>query len=520
MSDIHATRRSLSGSVPFASHWKPSRPYLFIVGSIFLIVAVERIGLLIFGTGRIGTLFIDALNISANLLAIAGTLAASRRDGRVSRLFWLLFGSALALQLFANLGWAYIHSFQVEVSGTALFPSLFYRLAAAPMAIALFLSDETSTSKLESFLDSCMVVGLVGLTTYQVQMAELNAHDPKIWEVITVGTVVNTVLLLVALSRFLLAAPGRLRSLFARQVIYLVVYFSVSFITSFADAYLPNADATVDLLWIVTYLSAAALALTWHLPAAQESPVHPRISRRTSLLCFNLTLATMVVGSAVLGLRLVDSTRMIGLIAVTIVLFSFAIRSALMQDTQERYLAALQESRAQLQNQAHYDELTGLPNRRLFAERLSQVLAVARRERQMVALLYVDLDGFKPVNDRLGHSIGDLLLKQVAHRMLARIRKSDTLVRMGGDEFTWLVVHIPTREQAAQLAEEMLLTISEPFEVEGYTIAITASIGIALFPEDATDSVSLIQQADGAMYIAKRDGKNRVRYCTPELNVL
>jgi GGDEF domain-containing protein len=131
---------------------------------------------------------------------------------------------------------------------------------------------------------------------------------------------------------------------------------------------------------------------------------------------------------------LVNSTRVIGLIAVSIVLFSFAVRSALMQDTQEKYLAELQDSRAELERQALYDELTGLPNRRLLSERLSQVLAIAEREGH-------DLDGFKPVNDRLGHSIGDILLRQVAHRMLARVRKSDTLARMGGDEFTWLVAH-------------------------------------------------------------------------------
>jgi diguanylate cyclase (GGDEF)-like protein len=223
-------------------------------------------------------------------------------------------------------------------------------------------------------------------------------------------------------------------------------------------------------------------------------------------------MATMVLGSAILGLRLVNSTRVIGLIAVTIVLFSFAVRSALLQDTQEKYLSALRESRAELERQALYDELTGLPNRRLFAERLIQVLAIAEREGQIAALLYVDLDGFKPVNDKFGHLIGDLLLNRVAHRMLTKVRKSDTLARMGGDEFTWLVSHLSTKDQAARLAQEMLRTLSEPYEIEGLTISITASIGIGLFPDDSTDPAVLIQQADSAMYAVKRDGKNGVRY--------
>jgi diguanylate cyclase (GGDEF)-like protein len=222
----------------------------------------------------------------------------------------------------------------------------------------------------------------------------------------------------------------------------------------------------------------------------------------------------MVLGSAVLGLRLANSAHAIGLIAITVVLFSFAVRSALMQDTQEKYLAALQESRAELERQALYDELTGLPNRRLFAERLTQVLAIAEREGQMAALFYVDLDGFKLVNDRLGHLAGDLLLKGVAHRMLTRVRKSDTLARMGGDEFTWLVAHLSHKDQAARLAEEMLQTLSEPYEIQGLTISITASIGIGLFPDDATDAAVLIQQSDSAMYDVKRDGKNGVRYTT------
>ena len=188
-----------------------------------------------------------------------------------------------------------------------------------------------------------------------------------------------------------------------------------------------------------------------------------------------------------------------------------------MQDNQEKYLTALHESRAQLQHQALYDELTGLPNRRLFAERLSQTLAMAQREGHVVALLYFDFDGFKPINDRHGHSVGDLLLKHAAAHMLTRVRKSDTLARMGGDEFTLLVSHLPDKEHAALVARELLRTISEPFDIEGHSIAITASIGIGVFPEGATDSAGLIHQADSAMYAVKRDGKDGVRYYTPDL---
>jgi diguanylate cyclase (GGDEF)-like protein len=494
--------------------------YLVVLVCVFFLLIVQRIGFEILGTGQAGTLFTDAFSILANGLAIGLCAAASQRGRGVARLFWLLFATAFILEMAGNAGWAYCHFFQIQVPDSALFPSLFYRLPAAPMAIVLFLSEEVRTSKLESFLDTCMVVGLVGVTTYQLQMAEVNAHDPKIWQLIGMGTAVNAILVLVAILRFSFSPPGCLRGLFARQAIYLSIYSTIALITSYVDAYLPDIDASVDLIWIVPDLAAAALAVTWRPDLGVVTPVAPRISRRTSLLCFNLTLAIMVLGSAVLGLRLVNSTRVIGLIAVSVVLFSFAVRSALMQDTQEKYLAALKESQAELERQALYDELTGLPNRRLLAERLSQVLAIAEREGHMVALIYLDLDGFKPVNDRLGHWMGDLLLKQVAQRMLFRVRKSDTLARMGGDEFTWLVAHLASKEQAARIAEEMRQALSEPFEIESETIAITASFGIGLFPDGTNDPASLVQQADSAMYAVKHQGKNGVRYYTPGISLV
>jgi diguanylate cyclase (GGDEF)-like protein len=514
MVGTHGARLKLYRGRAPGSRFRFSRIHASVFISILFILIVQRVGFEALGTGPIGTTFLDGLSLFANSLAVGCCIVASLRGRGLSRTFWLLFASASALELLGNLGWAYYHYSHALLPETALFPSLFYRLAAAPMAIALFLSGQVNTSKLESFLNGCMVVGLVGVTTYQVQMAELNAHDPKIWQLITMGTAINGVMALVAIVRYSLCAPGSLRGLFGRQAFFLTIYLAISFTTSVAEAYFASIDASVDLIWIIPCLTTAALAVTWRPLAADETVQVQRISRRTALLCFNLTLATMVLGSAVLGLRLANSAHAIGLIAITVVLFSFAVRSALMQDTQEKYLAALQESRAELERQALYDELTGLPNRRLFAERLTQVLAIAEREGQMAALFYVDLDGFKLVNDRLGHLAGDLLLKGVAHRMLTRVRKSDTLARMGGDEFTWLVAHLSHKDQAARLAEEMLQTLSEPYEIQGLTISITASIGIGLFPDDATDAAVLIQQSDSAMYDVKRDGKNGVRYTT------
>ncbi|HEX3661289.1 MAG TPA: EAL domain-containing protein [Acidobacteriaceae bacterium] len=171
---------------------------------------------------------------------------------------------------------------------------------------------------------------------------------------------------------------------------------------------------------------------------------------------------------------------------------------------------AKQEAEARLQHMALIDELTGLPNRRLLAERLSHCLARARREQRMLALLYIDLDGFKLVNDSLGHAVGDQLLSQVSHRLKARFRESDTLARLGGDEFTLILDGVHEPGDAERAAESLLEVLQPPFEIESHPIRITASVGISLFPNHGNEAGQLLQQADCAMYAAKRNGKNRV----------
>ena len=178
---------------------------------------------------------------------------------------------------------------------------------------------------------------------------------------------------------------------------------------------------------------------------------------------------------------------------------------------------ARQKAETKLQMQALTDELTQLPNRRLLSDRLSQSLALAQRDNRIVALLYIDLDGFKLVNDSLGHAAGDQLLLQVAQRLRARIRRSDTLARLGGDEFTVLLNSLRATAEAELVASSLLDALSRQFVVEGHEIVIGASIGISLFPEHGSDAATLLQHADSAMYAAKRNGKNQVKRYTPEL---
>ncbi|MET0048286.1 MAG: diguanylate cyclase [Sedimenticola sp.] len=165
---------------------------------------------------------------------------------------------------------------------------------------------------------------------------------------------------------------------------------------------------------------------------------------------------------------------------------------------------------------ANYDSLTGLPNRTLFSERLKMAMAHARRNRCRIALLFMDLDGFKEVNDRHGHESGDLVLQETAKRLKNCLREEDTVGRMGGDEFTVILNNLADREDAAGVAEKLIQAIDEPYEIAGEIQQIGISIGISIYPEDTDVMDTLMQFADDAMYRVKRSGKNSFRYYSTE----
>ncbi len=177
----------------------------------------------------------------------------------------------------------------------------------------------------------------------------------------------------------------------------------------------------------------------------------------------------------------------------------------------------VQQATAELAYNANHDELTDLPNRRLFADRMEQAIAVARRHGQKVGLLYLDLDGFKIVNDTLGHALGDLLLREVVKRMKDRLRQCDTLARMGGDEFTLIATELAEPEAAQILAKRIQEALQPPFGIDGNELFVSASIGISVYPRDGRDALELLRNADAAMYEAKRQGKNRAVFFTPEI---
>ncbi len=180
-------------------------------------------------------------------------------------------------------------------------------------------------------------------------------------------------------------------------------------------------------------------------------------------------------------------------------------------------ISAIRLAEAQLNHLAHHDPLTTLPNRLLFKDRLDQMLARARREDERCAILFFDLDGFKVINDTLGHSSGDLLLQTIAARIKGQLRSNDTAARLGGDEFVVILAHIAHPEDAARIARKLLEALAVPVELGGERVTVSASVGLAVYPDNGHDGHALLKAADTAMYSAKAQGRNRYCFYTEEL---
>lgn len=170
-----------------------------------------------------------------------------------------------------------------------------------------------------------------------------------------------------------------------------------------------------------------------------------------------------------------------------------------------------------LKRSAHYDYLTDLPNRILFSDRTKYAISQAERNKTKLAIMYIDLDKFKPVNDTFGHNVGDLLLKAVAKRIQDCLRKSDTAGRIGGDEFLVLLPTIDNEHDTLNVADKIRIALSQPIELPGYpSIHISSSIGIAIYPDHGTDEIQLQKNADNAMYFAKESGRNLTKMYSTE----
>jgi diguanylate cyclase (GGDEF)-like protein len=178
-----------------------------------------------------------------------------------------------------------------------------------------------------------------------------------------------------------------------------------------------------------------------------------------------------------------------------------------------------ESAKAQMNHLAHHDVLTNLPNRTLLLDRLGQAIELARRQGQKLAVMFMDLDRFKHINDSLGHAVGDQLLQSVGRRLVACVRHSDTVSRQGGDEFVVLLSSVEHAEDAALAAQKIIDALALPQRIDGHDLQVGVSIGISIYPEDGEDAENLIKSADTAMYHAKENGRNNFQFFEDEMNV-
>ncbi|MES2675356.1 MAG: EAL domain-containing protein [Pseudomonadota bacterium] len=183
-----------------------------------------------------------------------------------------------------------------------------------------------------------------------------------------------------------------------------------------------------------------------------------------------------------------------------------------------RYAIERKQTEQHLARLAHYDQLTDIPNRILFRDRLEHVLNLANRDKTSFALMFIDLNGFKLVNDNFGHDVGDVIIRICAERLNACLRRSDSVARIGGDEFTLLLTHIENSTDVAHIAEKIIEIISEPATINGYEVAVGCSIGIAIYPQAGHDAEGLLKNADMAMYKAKQEDGSSFCFFTDAMN--
>ena len=274
--------------------------------------------------------------------------------------------------------------------------------------------------------------------------------------------------------------------------------------------------------------SALALLLGWGAsrwkPARDTSEGHDRLCeallRQIPLAMVAFTAAA--VAFLVLGVGVPAQARTPLLALCALVFLCAIVRQTQQLRDRDGLLAAeraVAEGQAKLQHLAHHDALTGLPNRMLLRDRVTQALAIASRRQVKVALMFIDLDRFKEVNDTLGHATGDALLCHVAGEFTRLLREEDTVCRQGGDEFAIALTDVDSATNVAQAVERVMTLSNRSASIDGHELPMSMSVGIAMFPKDGDDFESLMQCADTAMYRAKASGRNAYRFYDPQMNV-
>jgi diguanylate cyclase (GGDEF)-like protein len=282
--------------------------------------------------------------------------------------------------------------------------------------------------------------------------------------------------------------------------------------------------ASFAALWLFTHLGTQD---TWRMRATRIGAAHVMGLAISGMHYTGMTASRFAANSYCINpgiggsgmdsrwLALVIASLTLGMLAITTILLVY---DAHLESNVRRYNEMLEHANAQLQHAATHDALTGLPNRVLLADRLRQAIARASRNQMRFAVLVVDLDRFKAINDSLGHIAGDELLQEVASRLSGLLRKEDSLARLGGDEFVLVIQELSTPQDAEEVARKVLSQVALPVQLAGLDVHVSPSVGISLCPDDGIDSETLLQHADAAMYHAKKKGRNTYQFFAPAMN--
>jgi len=319
-------------------------------------------------------------------------------------------------------------------------------------------------------------------------------------------------------SAYLRAHPGRAIGFSAIAIVTIVT--ALTLLATAGHGALPTIIAGGNYTLMIstgvspTILGLSALALFALLRRQERTVLDVWLMVVMSIWLLDATLSAVVSSSRYdLGWY---AGRCYGLAAGCCLLIILLFEMNRLYDRLNVALANAQTLELDLTFRAENDSLTGLPNRALFYDRLGTAMTRCRRSRNLMALLYVDIDHFKKINDSLGHAVGDDPLRAFAQRLSQSVRASDTVARLGGDEFTVIVENLPSRAVAQGVVDKILVALRRPFETSGGDIAARASIGISYFSDEAIKADVLIKQADAALYQAKRHGRNHYWVHTPE----
>jgi len=483
------------------------------------------------GSDRLNLVVDNTVQSVAALIGTGACAAVALRGSRRRRSTWVLLAASAAAWGLGQVAWSY---YELVVGSVTPFPSLadVGFLAARGLAVVALVFAAVAMgpmSRLRCGLDAFMVATSLLMVTWATAVAPSSGDVGSLLsQVVALGYSFGDVAVLSLALTLLSQAPAAKRG----PLLLLVAHSGVLVMTDTVYAHLLISEqyatgSLFDVGWMTAnlLLALAALHPGGDLTAdADEGSI--------SELGLALPYLPVLAGITVAGFRLVTVGRLfpfmawtaiaLGVILIARHLLVLAEHLWLRRNLQAQVQARTLEVRSredQLRHQASHDPLTDLPNRNLFLDRLQQVLLRRRNDTTLVAVLFLDLDGFKDVNDSRGHGAGDRLLRQVATRMRSCLRAEDTLARIGGDEFTVLCPGLASEPQAVGVAERLGESLAAPLFLDGHETYVTASIGIAYAGPRGCVPDELLRDADAAMYQAKERGRGQIQVFTTALHI-